>query len=142
LEVEVEEKVVCVVDIGVRRRPGRYVTSGSCPDEPGIKRARYDDIGGSLDDSTAIGEDGNGKRAAAEAEEEVVGTKLLDLGVGAEAGAESGEVDGAMVLVDLDGVATAEGDVSAVLTGEMGEGPVAADLAAGARRAGGDLGAI
>ena len=45
------------------------------------------------------------------------------------------------MLVDLDGVATTEGDVGPALTGEVGEDALAADFAAGARRAGGDLGA-
>jgi hypothetical protein len=62
--------------------------------------------------------------------------------VSAEAGAEGGEIDGAMVLVDLDGIAAAESDVGAVLAGEVGEGLPAAYLAAGTRRGGGDLGAV
>ena len=80
-------------------------------------------------------------RAAAEAEQEVVGAQGLDVGVGLEAGFQGGEVDGAVVLVDLDGVAAAEGDVGAGVAGEVGEDALAADLAAGARGGGGDLGA-
>ena len=49
---------------------------------------------------------------ALEAEEEIV---EADGAVGAEAVAHGGEVDGAVVLVDLDGVAAAEGDVRAAL---------------------------
>ena len=81
-------------------------------------------------------------RAAAEAEQKVVGAEGFDVGVGLEAGLEGGEVDGAAVLVDLDGVAAAEGDVWASRAGEVGEDALAADLAAGAGRAGGDLGAF
>jgi len=47
---------------------------------------------------------------AFEAEEEVV---IANGTMGDEAVAHSGEVDGAVVLVDLDGVAAAEGDVGA-----------------------------
>ena len=111
-------------------------------DEAGVEGAGDGDVGGALDDGAAVGEEGEGVRAAAEAEEEVVGAQGLNVRVGAEAGLQGGEVDGAVVLVDLDGVAAAEGDVGAVLAGEVGEDALAADLAAGAGRAGGDLGAV
>ncbi len=45
---------------------------------------------------------------------------------GREAVAHGGEVDGAMVLVDLDGVAAAEGDVGAAFAGEVSEDALAA----------------
>lgn len=48
-----------------------------------------------------------------------------------------------MVLVDLDGVAAAEGDVRTLLAGEEAENSLAAlatDFAVGARGGGGDLG--
>ena len=51
-----------------------------------------------------------------------------NVSVGDEAVAHGGEVDGAVMLVDLDGVASAEGDVGSVLAGEMGEDALAADL--------------
>ena len=66
--------------------------------------------------------------------------EVLDVGVEGEAVAHGGEVDGAVVLVDLDGVAAAEGDVGAAFAGEMGEDALAADGAVGAGRGGGDLG--
>ena len=59
-----------------------------------------------------------------------------------EAGAQGGEVDGAVVLVDLHGVAAAEGDVGAVPAGEVGEDALAADFAIGAGSGGGDFGAV
>ena len=79
--------------------------------------------------------------AAAEAKQEVVGSGGRGCRRGLEAGLEGGEVDGAVMLVNLDGVAAAEGDVGAACAGEVGEDALAADLAIGARRAGGDLGA-
>ena len=60
----------------------------------------------------------------------------------AEAGAHGGEVDGPVMLVDLDGVAAAESDVGAVAAGKMGEDALPADLAVGAGGAGCDLGAV
>jgi hypothetical protein len=45
--------------------------------------------------------------------------------------AHGDEVDGAVMLVDLDGVSAAEGDVRAAFAGEMGEDALAADIAAG-----------
>lgn len=59
-----------------------------------------------------------------------------------EAEAEVGEVDGAVMLVDLDGVAAAEGDVRAAFAGEMGEDALTADGAAGTGGGGGDLGVL
>ena len=56
--------------------------------------------------------------------------------MGGEAVAHGGEVDGAMVLVDLDGVAAAEGDVRAAFSGEVGEDALAADGAVGVRLGG------
>ena len=64
------------------------------------------------------------------------------LAVGGEAVAHGGEVDGAVMLVDLDGVAAAEGDVRAAFAGEMGEDALAADGAAGVGRGGADLAAL
>ena len=115
---------------------------GSGTDEARIKGAGNGDVSGAVDDGAAVGEESEGVRAAAETEKEVVGAEVFDVGVGGEAGAHGGEVDGAVVLVDLDGVAAAERDVGAVLAGEVSEDAQAADLATGAGRAGGDLGAI
>ena len=72
--------------------------------------------------------------AAAEAEDEVVGAEVFDVGVGREAGSHGREVDRAMVLVDLDGVAAAESDVGSILAGKVVEDTFAADFAAGAGR--------
>ena len=46
-----------------------------------------------------------------------------------------------VVLVDLDGVAAAEGDVGALVSGEGAEDALAADFAVGARGGGVDFGA-
>ena len=51
--------------------------------------------------------------------------------MGLETVAHGDEVDGAVMLVDLDGVSAAEGDVRAAFAGEMGEDALAADIAAG-----------
>ena len=68
--------------------------------------------------------------------------RSLDVAVGEEAVAHGGEVDGAVVLVDLDGVAAAEGDVGAAFAGEVGEDALAADGAVGVGGAGVDLAAL
>ena len=99
--------------------------------EAGVEGAGEGDVGGALDETAAVGEEGEGVGRAFEAEEEVV---EADFSVGEEAGAHGGEVYGAVVLVDLDGVAAAEGDVRAALAGEMREDALAAD---GAGRVGG-----
>ncbi len=119
---------------------GDCVRSGA--DEAGVEGAGDGDVGGALHDGAAVGEDGEGVRAAAETEEEVVGAEVLNVGVAGEAGAQGVEVDGAVVLVDLHGVAAAESDVGAVLAGEVGEDALAADLAIGAWSVGGDFGVV
>ena len=111
-------------------------------DEARVERAGDGDVGGSLDDGAAVGEEGDGVRAAAEAEDKVIGAKGLNIRVNAEAGLEGSEVDGAVVLVDLDRVAATEGDMGAVLAGEVSEDALAANLAVRAGSAGGDLGAV
>ncbi len=75
----------------------------------------------------------------AEAEEEIVEAEVVDVAVGGEAVAHGGEVDGAVVLVDLDGVAAAEGDVGAADAGEVREDALAADGAGGVGGAGVDF---
>ena len=54
--------------------------------------------------------------AAAKLEQQAV---LADLTVGAEAFGGCGQVDGAVVLVNLDGVAAAEGDMRAAFAPQM-----------------------
>ncbi|MCU1222893.1 MAG: hypothetical protein JWQ42_986 [Edaphobacter sp.] len=61
---------------------------------------------------------------ALETKEEVV---EANLSVRGEAITHGGEVDWAVMLVDLDGVATTEGDVGAAFACEMGEEALAAD---------------
>ncbi len=79
---------------------------------------------------------------APEAEEKVVEAEVLNVAVGEEAGSHGGEVDGAVVLVDLDGVAAAESDVGAAFAGQMGEDALAADAAGWVWAAGVDLAAL
>ncbi len=55
-------------------------------DEAGVEGAGEGDVGGALDDGAAVGEEGEGVGSAAEAEEEVVGAEVLDVGVLGEAG--------------------------------------------------------
>jgi len=62
--------------------------------------------------------------------------------MGAEAVAHGGEVDGAVMLMDLDGVSAAEGDVRAAFAGEVREDALAADGAVGVRGAGVDLASL
>ncbi len=70
-----------------------------------------------------------------EAEQQAVGANLAER---FEAARERGEVDGARVLVNLHGVAAAEGNGRAALAGQGAEAALAADLAVGARGARGD----
>ena len=77
-----------------------------------------------------------------EAEEEIVEADFLNIAVGDEAGVHGGEVYGAVMLVDLDGVAAAEGDVRAAFSGEVGEDALAADGAGGVGGGGVDLAAL
>jgi hypothetical protein len=79
---------------------------------------------------------------AAEAEKEVVEADFLNIAVELEAIAHGGEVDWAVVLVDLDGVAAAEGDVRTAFAGEVGEDAFAADFAGGVWFGGADLAAL
>ena len=95
-----------------------------------------------MDDGAAVGKQGEGVGAATEAEEQIVASKVFNLGVRREAATEGGEIDGAMVFVDLDGVAATESNVSAALSGEVGEDALAADETTRARGAGYNLGAL
>jgi len=107
-------------------------------EEAGVEGACEADVGGALDEGAAIGEDGEGVGVVGEAEEEAVGADGAER---LQAGFELGEVEGVVVLVDLDGVAAAEGDVGALISGEGAEDALATDFAVGARVAGGDFGA-
>ena len=82
-------------------------------DEAGIEGAGQSDVGGALDETAAVGEEGEGVWAAAELEQQPI---LSDVAVRAEPFGGGGEVDGAVMLVDLDGVAAAEGDVGAAFS--------------------------
>src|SRR5277367_1827858 len=111
-------------------------------DEASVEGAGEGDVGCALNEGAAVREEGEGVGAALEAEEEFVEAEVVDVGVRQEAVAHGGEVDGAMVLVDLDGVAAAEGDVRAAFSCEMGEDVLAANRAVGVRFDGADLAAL
>ena len=137
IEDEVSGKVACGSPMEVTVRAAR---SGA--DEAGVEAAGESDVRGAVDEGAAVGEEGDGVGAAAEAEQEGVRADVGEVGDGGELVLHGGEVDGAMVLVDLDGVAAAEGDVGAEGSGEVGEVAEVADLAAGARGGGGDFSVI
>jgi len=73
---------------------------------------------------------------ALETEEKVI---EADVTVWSEPVSHGREVDGAVMLVDLDGVASAEGDVRATFSGEMSEDAFATDFAVRKWLGGGDL---
>jgi hypothetical protein len=112
---------------------------GSRADEAGVEGAGEGDICGALNETAAVGKEGKGVEAALEAEEQVIEADFLNIAVGGEAVAHGGEVYGAVVLVDLDGVAAAEGDMRAADAGEVREDALAADGAGGVGGAGVDL---
>jgi len=74
--------------------------------------------------------------ATGEAQEELV---AADFAERLEAGLEGEKIDGAVVFVDLDGVASAESDVWSAFSSEVAEVASGADLAAWVRGGGGDL---
>ena len=126
---------------------GNRMFAGSVADEAGVEGAGYGGICGALDEGAAIGEDGDGVGAAREAEEHGVCAQAGNAGLANEGGVEGGEVERAGVLVYLDRVAAAEGDVRAGGAGEVGEGAGgllvgAADEALGVRTGSGDFAAL
>ena len=122
-----------------RSLPGGHLSGA---DEASIEAAGEGDVGGAVDEGSAIGKDGEGVGAAMKAKQEGVGADVCDLGMGGEACLHGGEIDGPVVLVDLDGVAAAEADMRAEGAGEMGEVAEVTDVAAGTWGGGGDLGVI
>src|SRR6266851_2962294 len=128
-----------MTSLWMRLRTAGWECGGSGADEAGVEGAGEGDVGGALDDGSAVGEEGEGVGWVLEAEEEVV---IADGAVGAEAVTHGGEVDGAVMLVDLDGVAAAEGDVRAAFSGEMGEDALTADGAGWVGGAGVDLASL
>jgi hypothetical protein len=107
--------------------------------ETGVEGAGEGDVCGALDEGATVCEEGEGVGAAAKLEQKPV---LTDFAVGAKALGGGGEIDGAVVLVDLDRIAAAEGDVRTSFATQMGEIAALADLAAGTGMGGGDLGAL
>src|ERR1700722_8489194 len=96
--------------------------------EAGVEGTGEGYISRSLNEGSTIGKKGDGVGWALEPQEEVV---EADVAVGGEAVAHGAEVYGAVVLVDLDGVAAAEGDVGTAFSGEVGEDALATDDAVG-----------
>ena len=73
-------------------------------DVAGVEGAGDRDVRGALDDGATIFEEREGKGCPFEAEEEII---EADRAMRGEPCAHEGEVDGAVVLVDLDGVSAA-----------------------------------
>ena len=92
-----------------------------------------------MDETASVGEECEGVWGALEAEEEVI---KANGSMGTETVAHSGEVNGAMMFVDLNGVATAEGDVGAAFSSEVREDALAANGATGVWGSGVDLAAL
>ena len=107
-------------------------------DEAGVEGAGEAGVGGALDEGAAVGEDGEGVGGVGEAEEEAVGSYVPR---GLRRDSSSVEVEGVVVLVDLHGVAAAEGDVRALVSGEVAEDALVADFAVCAGGGGVDFGA-
>jgi hypothetical protein len=74
-----------------------------------------------------------------ETKQKIVGANGLDVAVRGQSPVHGAEIDGAMVLVDLHGVAPAEGDVWASDAGQVGELARTADAAADPRPKGRNL---
>jgi hypothetical protein len=108
-------------------------------DEAGVEGAGEGDVSRALDEAAAVGEEGEGVGWVLEAQEEIVET---DGAVRGETSAHGGEVDGTVVLVDLDGVAAAEGDMRAAFSGQVREDSLAADGACGIGGGGVDLASL
>jgi hypothetical protein len=94
--------------------------------EASVKGTGEGYIGCALNEGAAVGKEGDDVGRTLEPEEEIV---KADIAVGCEAVAHLAEVHGAMVLMDLDGVAAAEGDVGAAFASEVGEDALTADRA-------------
>src|ERR1700733_8943003 len=98
-----------------------------------IQAARLRDIGCSLHDSAAVGEEGQDMLPAFKAQQHAVGANLA---VRLQARGHGGQVDRAAMFMNLHGVASAKRDVWAAFAAEVAEIAAAADLATGARSRG------
>lgn len=67
-----------------------------------VKGARQRWIGRPLDEGAAIWKDRNGVRSAAKTQQQGVGSQVLDVGVARQRLLENREVEGAVMLMDLD----------------------------------------
>src|SRR5882724_8346498 len=105
-------------------------------DEASIERARKCCVCSSLHDSSAICKECDGMRWALKSQQHRVESYGAVRG---ETLAHGFEVDRAMALVDLHGVAATERDVWTTFASEVDEVTQTADLACGARLRGGDL---
>ncbi len=111
-------------------------------DETSVEGAGENGVGGALDQGSAVGEDGDRLFAAAKAKQQGVGAEVVDLGLASERGLERGKIERALMLVDLDGVASAECDVRARGAGEVVEAALGTDAAVGIGRRRGDFRAL
>lgn len=75
-------------------------------------------VGGALDERAPVRKDGERVRWMAEAEQQGI---EADSAMGLEPGGEGGKIHGTAVLVNLDGVASAEGNVGAELAAKVPE---------------------
>src|SRR5450755_3227278 len=93
-------------------------------------------VGGAFDDGAAVGEERHLVWVVPELEHELI---VLHLSVRSEAARDFFEVDGTLAFVDLNGVASAHGNVGAADTSEVNEVALLAGTAAGARVGCGNL---
>jgi len=108
-------------------------------DEAGVEAAGDTGVGSAFNDGASVGKDGHLIRVTPELENEVI---VPHAAVWGETQGEKLEIHGAMLLVNLDRVAAAEGDVRAAFAGKMRELATVAAAAAFTRTSGGDLGVL
>jgi hypothetical protein len=107
--------------------------------EAGIQAAGLGDVGGSLDQGAAVGENGDDVIAALESKQKVV---EADLAVGLESCFHFREINWPVVFMNLDGIAAAKRDVRAAFAAQMSKIALLADFTVGARPGGCDFGSL
>ena len=111
-------------------------------DKAGVEAAGKGDVRGAMDERAPIGKDGQSVGATAETKQQRVGSHVREIRVGGQLPVHGGEINGTLMLVDLNGVAAAKRDVGTGSAGKMDEAAVVADLTARAWIGGGDLGMV
>src|SRR5580658_3393734 len=94
----------------------RWAPRKLTPDIPRIQAACHGGVGGAFDNGAAVREKSHFVGVVPEFQNEVV---VADGAVGLKAAIHFGEVNGALALMDLHGIPTAEGDMRTAFTGEM-----------------------